>query len=222
MSIFGTPAFQSGGVRFLTSLPAGAVNTATGDLIIVGVAWSDSGTITGVADTAMNSYTPLTAATGSLGNVGAQQFWYCIGATANAANVVTATESFANNYSTIAVWDVPVTGVPLFDAQSAQGGLGTGNTGNITTAGADEFIAAFAIDGVGTDSYARAGSYTFDGDYGTFSGACHGYLVAPVVASPLDIFSSVPGDALTLAVGFRATVTNLAVAINFRVVLVQN
>jgi hypothetical protein len=222
MSIFGTPAFQSGGVRSLTSLPAGAVNTATGDLIIVGVAWSDSGTITAVNDTALNTYVPLTAATGDLGGTGAQQFWYCIGATANAANIVTATESFANNYSTIAVWDVPVTAVPLFDAQSAQGAGGTGNTGNITTVGADEFIAAFAVDGQGTDSYTRAGSYTLDGSYGTFSGACHGYLVAPVTASPLSIFASVPGGALTMGVGFKAPVTNLASAVNFGVVLVQN
>jgi hypothetical protein len=200
MSIFGTAATGNGGARFANSLPASAVDTATGDLIVVGVGWSDGGTVTGVTDTAGNTYSPLTKRTG--GSTGYLQFWYVIGATANASNVVTAATSLSNNYSTIFVWDVPVTATPTYDTDSDAGTASSGDSGAFTTTGTDELVLGFSLDGFGSDSYAAGSGYTFDGDYGTFSGAAHG-VFSTTLSGAATIFSSVPSTSYVIAVAFK-------------------
>lgn len=72
---------------------------AVGDLVVVMVTGQEGGTISGVADTATNSYTPCTASnTFTL----AQIFW-TKATSAHASNIVTATFSGAVRYKVIAV-----------------------------------------------------------------------------------------------------------------------
>lgn len=202
MSIFGTPANGNNGARFVSSLAASAVDTATGDLVVVGIGWSDGGTVSGVTDTAGNTYSALTKRTA--GATGFMQFWYVIGATANASNVVTAAMSQSNNYTTIFVWDVPVTATPSYDTDSNVGTSSSGVSGAFTTTGTDELVLAFSLDGFGSDSYAAASGYTFDGDYGTFSGAAHGAF-STTLSGTQTVFSSVPSTSFTIAVAFKGS-----------------
>lgn len=206
MSIFGAVQFKSGGARTASSVSAAAANTALGDLVLVGVGWSDSGTVTGVTDTAGNTYTPLTQRNpGSAGH--GLQWFYCTGAThANASNVVTATFSFGtNNYSIIAVWDVTLSGSAAYDTDTATSGSGNATTAIYSTTGTDEFVAVVALDGFGTGGYVAQASYTLDGSFGTFGGAEH-IVFSSAQSGITSSFPTHPSTAEAIAVAFKVGV----------------
>jgi hypothetical protein len=172
MSIFGTPATAHGGARFASSAAASALNTATGDLLIVGVGFSDGGTCTGVTDTAGNTYVPLTQRVGAFGEQ--FQFWYCLSATANASNVVAAAFSISNNNIVVFAWDVPVSASPIYDTDTASDGGSDATTASFSTTGTDEFVATMAYDQFGGGGYSAGGGYTLDSaSFDTFGGAQH-------------------------------------------------
>lgn len=207
MSIFGTPVTAFGGARSAGSVSTsgGGVNTAIGDLLIVGVGWSDSGTCSGVSDLAGNILAPLTSRTeGSFEDAGFMQLFWCIATAANAANVFTAAfSSGTNNYSTIVLWDVPISGgTPTLDLDIASSGSGNGTTASFSTSSSDEFVAYFALDGFGSGGYAAASPYTLDSaSYGTFSGAAHGTFTSTQSGITAG-FSSHPGIAYAIAAAF--------------------
>jgi hypothetical protein len=181
-TVFGTPAFRIGNAHFAPAISAASMNTALADLIVVSVGW-DQGTVTGVADTAGNTYVPLTSyILGFDGGLGIGQMFYCLSAThASAANVVTATFSFSiNNVAFINVWDVPITGatptlglgVPPF------GSNGIAHTSSFSTTGSNSFVAFAGFDASGSDGYAAAG-FTFDGNGTTFGAGAHTTFSSP-------------------------------------------
>lgn len=136
-----------GNIATSTTVASSATATTAGNLICVGIRWGNatSQTVTGVADTAGNTYTALTAVVN--GTSDAEQIWYAKNITANAANVVTATFSATSAANAIYIWEV--SGLdktsPLV-AQPSGVGVGSGTsiaTGTFTTGNDNEIT--FAI-----------------------------------------------------------------------------
>lgn len=76
-----------------TSQATASLNVTTGNLIVVTSEWVGSaGTVTGVTDTALNTYTQCVGCYATSGNV-AEDIWYAKNITGNASNVVTVTYS---------------------------------------------------------------------------------------------------------------------------------
>ena len=215
MSIFGSLTTAGGGARNTSPVTTGStLNTALGDLLIVGVGWSDTGTCTGVSDTAGNSFsTP-----GQQNNVAGSffQWFYCLAAThANAANTFSATFSDATNNNTIIfVWDVPLTGgSALFDVAAPYDGAGDHTTAVYSTTGSDEFVAVEAYDQFAGGGYAAQVSpaYTLDSSsFGTFGGAEH-IVFASAQTNIQSGFSAGSGGSGASAIGFKAAPPPLTV-----------
>jgi hypothetical protein len=202
MSIFGTPVKDFSGNRFATSLQSGSLNVATGSLIIVCAGWSDGGTCS-FSDLTGNSYTSTTRRNDS--TTGFQQFGYCLSAAADAANKVTATFSFGggNNYETMAVYVVPLSGSASFDLDADNSGTSDSTTATFSTTGTDEFVVAFALDGFGTGGYVAGSGYTLDSaSYGTFSGAEH-RTFSSTQSGITASFSSHPTSSFAIAIAFK-------------------
>lgn len=202
MSIFGTPVFSSGGARFSPTATAIA-NTAIGDVLLIGVGWSDSGTVS-VVDSAGNTYTPgIVHLGGSHQNF---QWWYCLGAThASATNTVTATFSNTTNNNTIlSVRDIPCSGTAEFDVDVASDGGNDATTASYSTAGIDEFVAVDAYDQSGTGGYEAEAGYTLDSDsFATFGGAEH-TLFDSAQTDITSTFASHPSGSSAFALGLQA------------------
>ena len=206
MSVFGTALKGHGGARFSGSVSASAVATGVGDLIIVGVGESDPSIVITVADLiGGNTFAPLTSriATG----VGYQQFFWCISTGANGSNVVTAlfnAGAGAPNYGTIFVWNVPLSGSCAYDTDTDNSGTDDARSAPFNTAGSDEFVAAFALDGFGTGGYSAGSGYTLDSaGYGTFSAAEHQIFSAPQ-SGIRATFGGAPPTSFCIAVAFKA------------------
>lgn len=149
-TIFGTPQFASGEAITTGTVSASAVNTATGDFIVVGVR-ADTATSYAVSDTALNTYVPLTQ---YLSAYGARlQWFYVLSATANASNVITVTASGGTpGVFDVAVWDFPITGGTVaFDVDTAiqdTPSASSASSAAFTTTGTDEII--FGLIGTGS------------------------------------------------------------------------
>jgi hypothetical protein len=180
-SKFGTPAnvaFHTTG-SFVTSISAPAINTASGDLIVVAVRFGDPITVTSVTDTVSNTYTTLTPQSG--GSNGGLVLFYVLGASAKTGNVITANFPSSSDYNWIYVWDVPVTGTATFDVQ---GGATTSSTvttltsSNFSTTGTDEIIFAAVTPNALSETCAisQTGWVLDSGsvDSGGFGGVAHG------------------------------------------------
>ncbi|MGH9744736.1 MAG: hypothetical protein ACRD59_01330 [Candidatus Acidiferrales bacterium] len=166
MSIFGTPSKGSGGQIANGDAFAAAVNTGAGDLIVVAVGWGSSTiVIDSLSDTAGNTFLPGTRVTNI---VGAHQLFYCIGAAANASNIVrTHFHSTGVNYSYIYVWSVPVSGgSAALDVQATGASSSASNhpsTGSFSTTGTDEIVFAGAINDFSGITYTHGTGYAIDG-----------------------------------------------------------
>jgi len=79
-----------------TTVAATAINLASGHNVFVFVRHEDTAATVTVSDTAGNTYTALTQANTSNGAYG--QWFYCLNATGNSSNVITATWSAARTY----------------------------------------------------------------------------------------------------------------------------
>lgn len=149
-TIFGTPQFASGETITGGTVSASAVNTATGDLIVVGVR-ADTATSYAVSDTAGNTYVPLTQHLSGL--TGARlQWFYVLSAIANATNVVLVTASGGTPVVfDVAVWDYPLTAAADFDVDTAIQDTSTASSASspsFNTSGTDEII--LGLIGVGS------------------------------------------------------------------------
>ena len=172
MSIFGTVAFAS--LAAFSATPSVTMNTALGDLVVVGVQ-NKTGSIpaTGVVtDTIGNTYTRLTAS--FIKDGGANQdgviFFYCLSSIgANVLNIVQV--SGQTSYVALAVWDIPVSGGTV--ALDTSTGLpATGNdagtasenllTGSFNTAGTDELVFAISCCSTVSITYTQESGWTLD------------------------------------------------------------
>jgi hypothetical protein len=217
MSIFGTPVFKVGTASGGSSTATPAFTTAAGDLIVVAVGWSADGgasTVTSVTDTAGNTYSPVTASPQA--NLGArEQFWYCLAASANAANVITAHFSQSQTFTTIAAWDVPISGgTAAFDVQAGGNDGGHNNitsfaTGSFTTTGTDEIVFAAMVNDFGTVTYSAGSGYTLDsGSYTSaepVSGAEHRTFSSTQTGITATMTGGSPADGAITAAAFKAS-----------------
>jgi hypothetical protein len=206
MTIFGTPAKVSGGARSASSVSSAAVSTAAGDLIIVGVGESDPSVTISVADLiGGNSYTPCTMRTAT--GTGFMRWFFCVSSGSNGSNIATASfvgGSGAPNYSTIYVWDVPLSGSAVKDTDTDTSGSADGTSAAFNTTGTDEFVAAFALDGFGTGGYSAGSGYTLDSaGYGTFSAAEH-RLFSSTQSGIAATFGGAPPTSFAIAIAFKA------------------
>ena len=208
MSIFGSPTTVGGGARSAATVVTGStISTSVGDLILVGVGWSDSGTCTGVMDVAGNSFTAGTQHNGAAGSF-FQWFWCNVATMSSAINAFTASFSNpTNNNTVIFVWDIPLTGAASFDVDVASDGGTDKTTAVYSTAGSDEFVAVMAYDQAGGGGYAAQTSpmYTLDSSsFGTFGGAEH-IVFASAQTNIQSTFSAGSSGSAAFALAFYAS-----------------
>lgn len=131
----GTPA---------ASVATPALSVTTGNLIVVGVRFAVAGAITGVTDTAGNTYVQRATITHS--NSTTIEIWTAENITGNANNVVTATYSPATLYWSI--FQLEYSGIATsssLDATStAQSASAPITSGTFSTAQADEVIVSYS------------------------------------------------------------------------------
>lgn len=206
MSVFGTESNAHGGTRTSSPATTGTFVTSVGDLIIVGVGWSDSGTAS-VSDVAGNTYIPLTQRVGAFSTF--FQYFYCFATAASAVNAVSAAFSNPTNNNTVVfVRDIPLSGGAAYDFDSASDGGNDATTGSWSSTGSDEYVGVQAYDQFGTDSYAPGSGYSLDSagfdPASPFGGAEHQLFSSPQ-SSVTANFSSHPGGSAAFAIGFKAT-----------------
>ena len=128
-----------------TTCATQALATSSGDVIAVGAMCMEiysSQTITGVSDTAGNTYTRQTAA--AIEANGAQaEWWVCGNATGHASNVATVTWSASARYKSAVQVRLTAmnTSSPVADADKASSGTATVTTPTMTSAGACTVLA---------------------------------------------------------------------------------
>jgi hypothetical protein len=134
------------------SASAPAINAVTGNFIVVGTRGVN---ITGVADTAGNTYTKIAyyAGAGST-NI---TFWYAYNITGNASNIVTATFASNTGYYNIAVAQysgIRTASDPLDVYDTAQATGTSVTSGAFTTTNANDLIICYAANNsiAGTNS----------------------------------------------------------------------
>lgn len=102
IALVGTPTVGANGASD-TTVSSAAKSTTTGNSLLVGCMSQEGGgsaTITGITDTAGNTFTALTMRDdGAYGSI--LRWFYCHNITGNASNVVTGTWSAATRYKTI-------------------------------------------------------------------------------------------------------------------------
>lgn len=186
MSIFGTPSKGSGDhISSATSQAATAVNTQSGDLLVAVVVWSSNiqGTAS-MSDTAGNSFTAGGIQTQSHQY---EQFFYKIGATANASNIVTVSVSGSSGmaYMSIYVWSIPVSGgTAVFDVEAGGTSSGLSNTpvtASFNTSGTDEIVLVASGNDFSGITYTAGTGYTLDSS---------GYAADKLAGSEHQLFSS--------------------------------
>lgn len=208
MSAFGSPTTNFTGSRGVTSQSSGSLNVPAGALIIVGVTSGNPAAtpILSVSDTTGNSYVPRGLNTNSSAQVW-QQFFYCLAAAADVANVITGAATSSSNWLNLAVWVVPLSAAATFDADALHG-TGSGGTctsASFNTSGSDEFAACFIDDGgFGSGGWSANNGWTTDSSgYGTFDAACHTTFSSPQVGATGSMTGSSSSGA-ALAIAFKA------------------
>ena len=150
MAIAFVNANASNNTAAATTIASGALATTTGNAIFVAIsAYSSNGTVTGVADTAGNTYVRAGNEEGGDATHKAS-VWYALNITGNASNVVTATYTGSSAYRCIAV--AQFSGIATSGAYdqtaavttTAQGTTFTSNNTGTTTQ-ADELVIASYI-----------------------------------------------------------------------------
>lgn len=228
MSVFGTPQFSAVQAITSTTVSSAALNTATGDLIVVGMR-GDTATSFGVTDTAGNTYVPLTLRLSGL-VTGKLQWFYCLSAIANAANVVTITGSGGTPVVfDIAVWDYPLSSPVVFDVDTAAQDTSTASTASspaFNTTGSDEIIHAMITTG-GVNGTAFAGgtgaqgtTYSCTAPRGSTGigsthrgGACSGSASTPLTGETAVLTVSPATDVAVIAIAFKAAASPTPVVV---------
>ncbi len=121
-----------------TTISAPATSHTSGNTIAVFFRSSGGVTITGVSDTAMNSYSACS--TLYTGQAGISQWWCACNITGNASNVVTGT--FDNNTSNRAIHVIQYSGIALTSCNDVDAGGHVDNT--VTTATSSSFTTSQA------------------------------------------------------------------------------
>lgn len=210
MSIFGTAAKGSGGhISSATTQAATAVNTQSGDLLVACVIWDASVTGTAsISDTAGNSFTAGGMTTQSHQ---VQQFFYKIGAAANASNVVTASVSGSGGmaYMTVFVWSIPLSGSCVFDVEAGGSSSGTSNapvTASFNTTGTDEIVLVASGNDFSGITYTAGTGYTIDSaSYGSgLAGAEHQLFTSAQTGIAAGFTESSSTDWTIRAIAFKA------------------
>ncbi|MGH7193083.1 MAG: hypothetical protein ACREJM_06050 [Candidatus Saccharimonadales bacterium] len=215
MSVFGTPVFQPSTGHSGTSVATPAFATAAGDLVVVAVGFSNDGgssTVTSVTDTAGNSYTACTVSPKA--HLGDRiQFFYSIGATANASNIITANFSQSQTFCSIAAWDVPLSGAASFDAHSQGSDPGNNtttsfSTATFNTAGTDEILFAAMVNGFATAVISAGTGWTSDStgypSANKFSGAEHRTFTSTQTGIAATFTENTGTDGAIAMVAFKA------------------
>lgn len=140
------------------SIAAGATSHTTGNLLVCFVRHEDAATTITIADTAGNTWTPLTKVTHPSVNMHGQLF-YVLNCTGNASNVVTATFGAARTYRGIQVKQF--SGLNSYDEEDS----GTTSTGTSVTAGTVNIDGAgVVVNGItmfgGLASWSASAGYT--------------------------------------------------------------
>jgi hypothetical protein len=209
MSAFGTPIKDFSGVRGATSHSSGSLNVPSGALIIVGVTAGNPGAtpVLSVSDTTGNTYTARGLNTNGAAQVW-QQFFYCLAATADAANVITGASTSSANWLDLAVWVVPLSSAATFDSDAlhGSGSGGTMTSATFNTSGSDEFAACFIDDGgFGSGGFSANNGWTTDSaSYGTFDAACHTTFSSPQVGITGSMSNGGGSSGAALAIAFKA------------------
>lgn len=144
------------------SLGATAASHTAGNLIVVGVAWSNTVNVSSVTDTAGNSYTSTGQKADHISSDFVEVF-YAKNITGNASNVVTANFSANATFRRVMVHQYSGcdTTAPFTTGEGSTG-VGTGTavaTSSWSTATADEVIVAFTS-GNNTATYTAGASFT--------------------------------------------------------------
>lgn len=175
------------GASSTTVVTSSGVNTAIGDLLVVMVTGQEGGTISGVADTAGNTYTSLTQET----TFATAQIWYTVATAANASNIVTATFAAAVRYKVISIelWDgIASSGTLLAQATGNNSAATLVTSGSLTTS--DPGVAFFITYATNDRSWTPGGGATevFDstvsiGAYGHGSAYLDGVSAGSITVS---------------------------------------
>lgn len=195
-----------------TSLGAAAFSATTGNHLFVHVRWEVTATTVAITDTAGNTYTALTATPSSQGAY--SQWFYCLNAAGNAANVVTATWSSSMVYRSVRVME--------FASSSAVYEQLVNNTATASMSVSATYNTASAgLVLVGVAAYNGDTSTTFSAGYTALANAFDyskeayqittGALTSETVTHSSAISTSRSMDVLTLTLGASGTAVNPAV-----------
>ena len=189
-----------------TTIAAAAFNLVAGRLVVV-VAKSEgaAGTIDSVADTAGNTYTPLTGQSYAAGSEGRARMFYCLSATGNATNVVTVTYSSGSSaYRYVRAQSYSYDGTSSFVAQngananSAAADSGTATAGKMAAGIIAEFTGAAITPGSGwteTDADTTTGGHFLDRvDSPGGSISCNATVTSNYWAALIATFTDTGGD----------------------------
>ncbi len=131
------------------TIAAPATSHTAGNLLVVYIAWAGTTvTVTGITDTAGNTYSQCTGALASDVNAGRSDLWFAKNIAGNASNVVTVTFSASIDFRRIAVFQYSgADTVSPFEVAVNTSGTGTSLTspsfspaasGNVNVAGGDQ------------------------------------------------------------------------------------
>jgi hypothetical protein len=136
----------------LTTFQTSAFSVTGGNHIVCGVEWvKDAGqVVTGVADTASNTYTSVGAAVVTTGNL-ATELFYAENITGHGSNVITATLDAGAGFTTIAC--MQHSGVDTSTSLDTSA-TGTATTGGVVTSGSFDPVDDVMVVAVGCISFA--------------------------------------------------------------------
>lgn len=162
-TVFGSPSIQQSGTNGSNSISV-MENTAKGDLIVVGVLYEDSVSISTVADSiAGNSYSGLTPITMPSGDWSITFYSILASSAANSSNVITVTFSGTATGGMI-VWDFPITGTVSNDV-NANGTaflMTSVATSSYSTTGSDELVLSITGEVFSGGTWTQEAGYTQD------------------------------------------------------------
>lgn len=178
-----------------TSLALPALSLTTGNNIFVHAKWETTATVTSIADTAGNTYTPLTrlAATGPC----VSQWFYKLNATGHASNVVAVTWSAST--SVIWVSSLQFSGSPAtFDVEQATGTTATTSTtvtsGSFSTTAAGLILAGRSVfNSQATSSFNQGITWVDPITNNTNNMGSVGYRITTGALGPITVTETGPG-----------------------------
>lgn len=189
-----------------TSLAATAANHTAGNLIVVGVVWSNNTTLNTVTDTALNTYVS-TGQKASNGTTDHTEIFYAKNVTGNASNVVTGNFSASSSFRRIMVMQISGcdTTAPFTTGEGGSAvtsATTTHTTSSFATATADEVICTFAGGSTGVTWSAGAAGTMHVTSLGLDSG-CEENIVAVTGTYTGSMTTNVNDSAWIVAAAFK-------------------